>query len=198
MHWVSRQLLLCRVWTQLRDGPHETCSGTATLKVLAAPQVLDEGIDVPAAELAVVVAASRTDGPAPWPCHPPQTKCAWPIGRSVFPEHRGGPSTSGRGVSLTVLPYARNLGRFSIETQVSEIEEFLRLPAIPDEKPEPEQSVTAPEPAPESEPEEPLFDLDDTEWDLDFDEDYYDADDVKTYLEQIARAPLLNAEKKSS
>lgn len=168
------------------------------IKVLAAPQVLDEGIDVPAAELAVVVAASRTE-----------RQMVQRLGRVIRrkPGNMPGrlvvlysrdtvedPQLQGAGFLSTVLPYARNLGRFSIETQVPEIEGFLRLPAIPDEKPEPEQFMTAPEPAPESEPEEPLFDLDDTEWDLDFDENYYDADDVKTYLEQIARAPLLNAE----
>lgn len=168
------------------------------IKVLAAPQVLDEGIDVPAAELAIVVAASRTE-----------RQIIQRLGRVIRrkPGNLPGrlvvlyskntvedPQLQGEGFLSTVLPYARNLGYFSIETQVPEIEEFLRLPAILEEEQEQAQPPAVRESVPETEPDEPLFDLGDTEWDLDFDEDYYDADDIKTYLEQIGRTPLLNAE----
>lgn len=168
------------------------------IKVLAAPQVLDEGIDVPAAELAVVVAASRTE-----------RQMVQRLGRVIRrkPGNMPGrlvvlysrntvedPHLQGEGFLSTVLPYARNLGHFSIETQVSEIEEFLRLPAVPEEIPEPEPEPVPSEPLPEPVPEDPPFDLDDTGWDLDYDEDHYEADDVKAYLEEIARVPLLDAE----
>lgn len=181
------------------------------VKVLAAPQVLDEGIDVPAADLAVVVAASRTErqmvqrlgrvirrkpGNAP--------------GRLVVLYSRNtveDPRLQGEGFLSTVLPYARNIGRFGIETQVPEIEAFLRLPGTPDAVPVPETDApgpfTEPETTVEPEPEIPLpgpepepapFDLEDTGWDIDYDEDYYEADDVKAYLTEIGRVPLLTAE----
>lgn len=178
------------------------------VKVLAAPQVLDEGIDVPTAELAVVVAASRTErqmvqrlgrvirrkpGNAP--------------GRLVVLYSRNtveDPRMQGEGFLATVLPYARNVGRFNIETQVPDIEAFLRLPGVPDPVPLP--GTVAPGPfrevddAGDTEATDPIvepgpapFDLEDTEWDLDYDEDYYEADDVKAYLSEIGRLPLLNA-----
>lgn len=166
------------------------------IKVLAAPQILDEGIDVPAAELAVVLAASRTE-----------RQMIQRLGRVIRrkPGNMPGrlvvlysrntvedPQRQGEGFLSTVLPYARNVGHFSVETQIPEIEAFLRLPAIPDEVPEPEVEIEEPGAIPE--PNDPLFDLEESGWDIDFDEDYYDADDVRTYLEQIGRAPLLTAE----
>lgn len=103
------------------------------LPILAAPRVLDEGVDVPEAELAIVLAANRS-----------KRQLVQRLGRVIRrkPDGRAGkfvffyakgtiedPEISGDAHLNEILPHARNLGWFVLPEDIDEILQFLKNPA---------------------------------------------------------------------
>ena len=184
-------------------------------QVLAAPRILDEGVDVPEADLGIIVAANRS-----------QRQMVQRLGRVIRKKKDGragrlvvlyalntveDPEVQGEEFLGRVLPFARRYEFFEIATGVAAIEDFLRYPE-PAEAPA--GSVVPHEPA-ASEPQErerhqepgqtehtpaPLFDLptDDSEDDepAELLADFANlSDDIVTdYLKAVGKFPLLNAE----
>lgn len=158
------------------------------LNVLAAPQILDEGVDVPEANLAVILSASRS-----------QRQMVQRLGRVIRrkPGNEPGrlvlfysrdtvedPAQQGELFMERILPHARNIGRFRIEDGIGPVEAFLALPADVEEEPAP-----APRPAPA-----PFVFDDDREPDnADLDATGPDDDDLSSYLQEISRHELLDA-----
>lgn len=117
---------------EFRDG---------ALPVLAAPRILDEGVDVPEADLGLVLAANRS-----------KRQIVQRLGRVIRrkPDGRAGkfvvfyaigtledPEVSGDEHLNQVLPHARDLGYFTLPDDVDELLEFLRNPPAPDGVAEP-------------------------------------------------------------
>lgn len=171
--------------------------GGGQAKALCAPRILDEGVDVPDADLAVVLSGSST---------PRQTiqrlgriirrKTDGRHGRFVVLYALGTIEENHRGDQFAAIePYARRIGQFD-ETQVRPLRKFLRAP-MPELTPRPASGSSAgsnpgtAEPAPEpmilhkdiddDEPPEQLRHVPDTD------------DLVGVYLASIGRYPLLNA-----
>ncbi|MET4144050.1 sigma-70 family RNA polymerase sigma factor [Arthrobacter sp. UYCo732] len=164
-----------------------------TAKVLTAPRVLDEGIDVPEADLGIMVAASSS-----------QRQLVQRLGRVIRKKADGragrfvvlysrntveDPAVRGDEYLGAVLPYARRHGTFRIETDVESIEEFLAFTApVPEEPDETKDPVAKPPAAPF------ILDREDGDWS---DEPVLEGsinDDVRLYLEQIGAFDLLTAE----
>lgn len=114
-----------------------------SMPVLAAPRVLDEGVDVPEAELGIVLAANRS-----------KRQLVQRLGRVIRRKKDGragklayfyaketieDPEISGDEHLNQVLPYARDLGWFDLPSDLTEVLAFLDNPA-PD--------ALAPEPTP--------------------------------------------------
>jgi RNA polymerase primary sigma factor len=162
-----------------------------TAKVLTAPRVLDEGIDVPEADLGIMVAASSS-----------QRQLVQRLGRVIRKKSDG---RAGRFVVLysrntaedpeirgdeylgAVLPYARRQGTFRVETDVEAIEEFLAYVSPPEEVPEAQPIV---------EPPTATFVLE-----RDDDDEQYGpvldggiSEDIRLYLNQIGDFALLGPE----
>lgn len=200
-----------------RQGLEEFRTGAS--QVLTAPRLLDEGIDVPEADLGIIVAANRS-----------QRQMVQRLGRVIRKKADGrpgrlvvlyskgtveDPDVQGEEFLGKVLPFARNVGFFDIKTDLDELQEFLRQ-AEPEEASGPEPGEPAAgtpgdgagpevgnEPKPVVEP--PVeeddesaptsFDLDDSGWSEELQglEGFSD-DGVSDYLQRAGRADLLTAE----
>ncbi|MCQ6269098.1 sigma-70 family RNA polymerase sigma factor [Pseudarthrobacter sp. R1] len=192
---------------------------TGASQVLTAPRLLDEGIDVPEADLGIIVAANRS-----------QRQMVQRLGRVIRKKADGrpgrlvvlyskgtveDPDVQGEEFLGKVLPFARNVGFFDIKTDQDGLEEFLRQ-AEAEEAPSPgtgEPTVgttgsgagaedgSAPEPVVERPVEDDdesaptSFDLEDSGWleELQGLEGFSD-DGVSDYLQRAGRADLLTAE----
>lgn len=191
---------------------------TGASQVLTAPRLLDEGIDVPEADLGIIVAANRS-----------QRQMVQRLGRVIRKKVDGrhgrlvvlyskgtveDPDVQGEEFLGKVLPFARNVGFFDIKTDLSGLQEFLRQ-AKPEEASGPEPGEPAagtpgdgagPEvgnelepvvdPAAEEDESAPTsFDLGDSGWleELQGLEGFSD-DGVSDYLQRAGRADLLTAE----
>ncbi|MDQ0870175.1 RNA polymerase primary sigma factor [Arthrobacter sp. V1I9] len=194
---------------------------TGTSQILAAPRLLDEGIDVPEADLGIIVAANRS-----------QRQMVQRLGRVIRKKADGrpgrlvvlyskgtveDPDVQGEEFLGKVLPFARNIDFFDIKTDLDRLQEFLRQ-AEPEEASAPEPgeptagtpgngavpedgSPGTPEPGmvePPAEDDEsaPMsFDLGESGWleELPGLEGFSD-DGVSDYLQRAGRADLLSAE----
>ncbi|WP_171027248.1 sigma-70 family RNA polymerase sigma factor [Pseudarthrobacter sp. NamB4] len=190
---------------------------TGASQVLTAPRLLDEGIDVPEADLGIIVAANRS-----------QRQMVQRLGRVIRKKADGrpgrlvvlyskgtveDPDVQGEEFLGKVLPFARNVGFFDIKTDLEGLQEFLRhveseevsgpetngtTAGTPGNGTGPE-SGTAPtpvvEPSVEEESAPTSFDLDDSGWleELQGLEGFSD-DGVSDYLQRAGRADLLTAE----
>jgi len=202
-----------------RQGMEDFRSGAS--QILAAPRLLDEGIDVPEADLGIIVAANRS-----------QRQMVQRLGRVIRKKADGrpgrlvvlyskgtveDPDVQGEEFLGKVLPFARNVGFFDIKTNLDELQEFLRQAELEEASaPEPGEptagtpgngvgpesgSPGTPEPVvvqPPAEDDESTptsFDLGDTGWleELQGLEGFSD-DGVSDYLQRAGRAALLTAE----
>lgn len=202
-----------------RQGMEDFRTGAS--QILAAPRLLDEGIDVPEADLGIIVAANRS-----------QRQMVQRLGRVIRKKTDGrpgrlvvlyskgtveDPDVQGEEFLGKVLPFARNVGFFDIKTDLDGLQEFLRQ-AEAEEAPAPEpKEPSVPTPGDGAGPEdgrpaapEPVvgppaefddasaptwFDLEDTGWleELHGLEGFSD-DGVSDYLQRAGRADLLTAE----
>ncbi|MCY1675632.1 sigma-70 family RNA polymerase sigma factor [Pseudarthrobacter sp. SL88] len=190
---------------------------TGASQILAAPRLLDEGIDVPEADLGIIVAANRS-----------QRQMVQRLGRVIRKKADGrpgrlvvlyskgtveDPDVQGEEFLGKVLPFARNVEFFDIKTDLDGLQEFL-CPAEPEEVTEPEAGGTTAgtpgngagpeggsalepvvEPSVEEESAPTSFDLDGSGWleELQGLEGFSD-DGVSDYLQRAGRADLLTAE----
>ncbi|MCU1419581.1 MAG: polymerase subunit sigma, partial [Mycetocola sp.] len=199
-----------------RQGMEDFRTGAS--QILAAPRLLDEGIDVPEADLGIIVAANRS-----------QRQMVQRLGRVIRKKTDGrpgrlvvlyskgtveDPDVQGEEFLGKVLPFARNVGFFDIKTDLDGLQEFLRQaelrePSAPKPgeptagtpgdgagpvggralEPVVEHVENDDESAPDS------FDLDDSGWpeELQGLEGFSD-DGVSDYLQRAGRADLLTAE----
>lgn len=185
-------------------------------QVLAAPRILDEGVDVPEADLGIIVAANRS-----------QRQMVQRLGRVIRKKKDG---RAGRLVVLyamdtvedpniqreeflgRVLPFARRYEFFEVSTDVAAIEDFLRYPE-PEVVADTERGTSGSNDHDEEtsrgfedwqlEPQKPLFELPDDDEDAEADDEAPEllaafntlSDDiVKDYLKRIGQFPLLTAE----
>lgn len=193
---------------------------TGASQVLTAPRLLDEGIDVPEADLGIIVAANRS-----------QRQMVQRLGRVIRKKADGrpgrlvvlyskgtveDPDVQGEEFLGKVLPFARNVEFFGIKTDLNGLQEFLRQ-AEAEEAPAPETGEPTPgttgnsagaeggsaaepvmEPPVEEDDDESAptsFDLEDSGWleELQGFEGFSD-DGVSDYLQRAGRADLLTAE----
>ncbi|MDQ0665409.1 RNA polymerase primary sigma factor [Arthrobacter ulcerisalmonis] len=204
-----------------RQGMEDFRSGAS--QILAAPRLLDEGIDVPEADLGIIVAANRS-----------QRQVVQRLGRVIRKKADGrpgrlvvlfskgtveDPDVQGEEFLGKVLPFARNVEFFDIKTDLDGLQEFLRQ-AEPEEASAPERGEPkAPVPGDGGGSEgrrpavaEPVvveprvtdgddesaptsFDLEESGWleELQGLEGFSD-DGVSDYLQRAGRADLLSAE----
>ncbi|WP_306901424.1 sigma-70 family RNA polymerase sigma factor [Arthrobacter sp. B1I2] len=201
-----------------RQGMEDFRTGAS--QILAAPRLLDEGIDVPEADLGIIVAANRS-----------QRQMVQRLGRVIRKKADGrpgrlvvlyskgtveDPDVQGEEFLGKVLPFARNVEFFDIKTDLDGLQEFLRQ-AEPEEAPVPEPEKPARptsgkdvgseggsalepvvDPPVEEEDDESAptaFDLEDSGWleELQGLAGFSD-DGVSDYLQQAGRAGLLTAE----
>ena len=164
-----------------------------TAKVLTAPRVLDEGIDVPEADLGIMVAASSS-----------QRQLVQRLGRVIRKKADGragrfvvlysrntveDPAVRGDEYLGAVVPFARRQGTFRIETDVQAIEEFLAYVAPPEDVP------AVPEAPVATTPDEPFtLEPEEGDWSKDPVLEGSITDDVRLYLKQIGDFDLLTAE----
>lgn len=179
-------------------------------QILAAPRLLDEGIDVPEADLGVIVSANRS-----------QRQMVQRLGRVIRKKEDGrhgrlvvlyskdtveDPDVQGEEFLGRVLPFARRTEYFDIEADATGIEAFLQYPDAPEVRDvgpgpqpvpiEPTDDACVPslnEISDETEPH--TFDLDDESWPeaLVASEGISD-DSVADYMRRITRFQLLTAE----
>ncbi|MDE8588358.1 sigma-70 family RNA polymerase sigma factor [Arthrobacter sp. NQ4] len=194
---------------------------TGASQVLTAPRLLDEGIDVPEADLGIIVAANRS-----------QRQMVQRLGRVIRKKADGrpgrlvvlyskgtveDPDVQGEEFLGKVLPFARNVEFFDIKSDLDGLQEFLRQ-AEPDVAPAPEpgepiagppgngagpesgkpatpEPVMVQPPAEDDESAPTSFDLEDSGWleELQGLEGFSD-DGVSDYLQRAGRADLLSAE----
>ncbi|MGN7198591.1 sigma-70 family RNA polymerase sigma factor [Arthrobacter sp. SAFR-044] len=192
---------------------------TGASQVLTAPRLLDEGIDVPEADLGIIVAANRS-----------QRQMVQRLGRVIRKKADGrpgrlvvlyskgtveDPDVQGEEFLGKVLPFARNVEFFDIRTDLEGLQEFLRhveseeasvpqsrgtTTGTPGNGAGPEGG-SGPEPVVEPSVEEDygsaptLFDLEGSDWleELQGLEGFSD-DGVSDYLQRAGRADLLTAE----
>lgn len=199
-----------------RQGMEDFRTGAS--QILAAPRLLDEGIDVPEADLGIIVAASRS-----------QRQMVQRLGRVIRKKADGrpgrlvvlyskgtveDPDIQGEEFLGKVLPFARNVEFFDIKTDLNGLQEFLRQ-AEAEEAPAPDTGEPTPgttgnsagaeggsaaepvmEPPVEEDESAPTsFDLEDSGWleELQGLEGFSD-DGVSDYLQRAGRADLLTAE----
>ena len=159
------------------------------LDVLAAPKVLDEGVDVPAADLGIVVSASRS-----------RRQMVQRLGRVIRrkPDHRLGrmavlfcantvedPALRREGHLEDIAPHAAAARVFDIATELDAIETFLA----------PEFQVPVPAPAPRPAAGAATdFDYVPLETEPDLDATAPMADDVNTYMASINHEVLTFAQ----
>jgi RNA polymerase primary sigma factor len=178
-------------------------------QILAAPRLLDEGIDVPEADLGIIVAANRSRRQMVQRLgRVIRKKDDGRVGRLVVLYSKGtveDPDVQGEEFLARVLPFARNVEFFDIEQDLARIEEYLRYPTLPVK---PAAPTTPPEPragddasdqeapkAPDETAPSTFEWEDDEEWEeqlAGFDGLTDDA--VGDYLRRIGRYELLTAE----
>lgn len=122
--------------TERKQGMDDFRSGASQL--LAAPRLLDEGIDVPEADLGIIVAANRS-----------QRQMVQRLGRVIRKKADGragrlvvlyskntveDPNVQGEEFLGRVLPFARNVEFFDLETDLAMLEKFL-TPSAPEPEP---------------------------------------------------------------
>lgn len=194
-----------------RQGMDDFRNGTS--QILAAPRLLDEGIDVPEADLGIIVAANRS-----------QRQMVQRLGRVIRKKADGrvgrlvvlyskdtveDPNVQGEEFLGRVLPFARKVEFFDIKTDLDRLQRFLHqvvaepkpgLPPVGEVEPIPgvEQPQVLPEPPlqePEDDPQPVGFDLEDDEWpeQLAGSESVTD-DALADYLRRLGRYELLTAE----
>ena len=194
-----------------KQGMDDFRSGAS--QILAAPRLLDEGIDVPEADLGIIVAANRS-----------QRQMVQRLGRVIRKKEDGrvgrlvvlyskgtveDPDVQGEEFLARVLPYARNVEFFDIEQDLARIEEYLRYPesqvkpvepAIPPEPrsgddPSDQEAEEIEQGAPDETAPSSFEWQDDEEWEeqLAGFEGLTD-DAVGDYLRRIGRYELLTAE----
>lgn len=200
-----------------RQGMADFRSGAS--QVLAAPRLLDEGIDVPEADLGIVVAANRS-----------QRQMVQRLGRVIRKKADGragrlvvlyskdtveDPNLRGEEFLGSILPFARRDAYFELDGDLARIEEFLHqeLPASgPGSEPGTRESAPqvgesedgkATHDLPETqETENPApqgFDLDDEDWpELLEGVGILSDDAVRDYLKRIGAFGLLQLIRKSS
>jgi RNA polymerase primary sigma factor len=199
-----------------RQGMEDFRSGVS--QILAAPRLLDEGIDVPEADLGIIVAANRS-----------QRQMVQRLGRVIRKKAGGGPGrlvvlyskgtvedpdVQGEEFLAKVLPFARNVDFFDIKTDLDRLQDFLVTEAPVDTEPgggadqrdtetlgEPE--VVVPESggddvneSEQSDERAPThFDLGDPDWPEELTGlEGFSEDAVQDYLRRAGRADLLTAE----
>jgi RNA polymerase primary sigma factor len=200
-----------------RQGMEDFRTGAS--QILAAPRLLDEGIDVPEADLGIIVAANRS-----------QRQMVQRLGRVIRKKADGrpgrlvvlyskgtveDPDVQGEEFLGRVLPFARNVEFFDIKTDLDGLQEFLSQ-AEPEETPEREpeepagrtsgngvgsedgsllEPVVEPPVEEDDESAPTAFDLEDSGWleELQGLEGFSD-DGVSDYLQRAGRADLLSAE----
>ncbi|WP_287931450.1 sigma-70 family RNA polymerase sigma factor [Arthrobacter sp.] len=105
---------------------------TRDAQVLAAPRILDEGVDVPEADLGIIVAANRSQRQLVQRLgRVIRRKVDGRAGRLVVLYAKGtveDPAVQGEEFLGRVLPFARRHASFEIATDIAAIEDFLRYP----------------------------------------------------------------------
>ncbi|WP_426989887.1 sigma-70 family RNA polymerase sigma factor [Pseudarthrobacter sp. Y6] len=180
-----------------RQGMDDFRSGVS--QILAAPRLLDEGIDVPEADLGIIVAANRSQRQMVQRLgRVIRKKADGRVGRLVVLYSNGtveDPDVQGEEFLGQVLPFARNVEFFDIKTDLDRLQDFLRQPE-PEEPTVPEPRLIDPVIEPPVDDPAPVgFDLEDPEWpeELAGVEGFSD-DAVSDYLRRAGRAELLSAE----
>ncbi len=116
-----------------KQGMDDFRSGAS--QILAAPRLLDEGIDVPEADLGIIVAANRSQRQMVQRLgRVIRKKDDGRVGRLVVLYSKGtveDPDVQGEEFLGRVLPFARNVEFFDIEQDLARIEEYLRYPELP-------------------------------------------------------------------
>ncbi|MDQ0617341.1 sigma-70 family RNA polymerase sigma factor [Arthrobacter globiformis] len=200
-----------------RQGMEDFRTGAS--QVLAAPRLLDEGIDVPEADLGIIVAANRS-----------QRQMVQRLGRVIRKKADGrpgrlvvlyskgtveDPDVQGEEFLGKVLPFARNVEFFDIKTDLDGLQEFLRQ-AEPEEIPVPEpgeptegtpghgagpdsgsglEPVVEPSVENDGESAPTSFDLEESGWLEELQGlEGFSEDGVSDYLQRAGRADLLTAE----
>ncbi|NUL46461.1 sigma-70 family RNA polymerase sigma factor [Cellulosimicrobium funkei] len=121
-------------------GPEERRSALqgfriGTTSVLTAPRVLDEGIDVPDAELAVVLSGSRTERQMIQRLgRVIRRKPSGGMGRLVYLYARDTVEDPGTQTDFlpNILPFARSVKTFDLENESADLVQFLLRPADPE------------------------------------------------------------------
>ena len=174
---------------------------TGASQILAAPRLLDEGIDVPEADLGIIVAANRS-----------QRQMVQRLGRVIRKKDDGrpgrlvvlyskgtveDPDVQGEEFLGKVLPFAQNVGFFDIKKDLDRLQEFLRQAeaSVPEPVLVPPRLELPVNEHPADEIQPASFDLEDQEWpeELSGLEGFSD-DAVSDYLRRAGRAELLTAE----
>ncbi|WP_280873198.1 MULTISPECIES: sigma-70 family RNA polymerase sigma factor [Micrococcaceae] len=199
-----------------RQGMEDFHSGAS--QILAAPRLLDEGIDVPEADLGIIVAANRS-----------QRQMVQRLGRVIRKKANGrvgrlvvlystgtveDPNVQGEEFLGKVLPFARNVDFFDIKTDLDRLQEFLVSEDVVETESggeadqadgealgDPEVVVAEPgrdavDESEESEESAPThFDLEDSDWPEELAGlEGFSEDAVQDYLRRAGRADLLTAE----
>lgn len=130
-----------------KQGMEDFRSGAS--QILAAPRLLDEGIDVPEADLGIIVAANRSQRQMVQRLgRVIRKKADGRVGRLVVLYSKGtveDPDVQGEEFLGKVLPFAREVDFFDMKTDLSRLQEFLR-------QPEPVEPVEPPAPEPKPAP----------------------------------------------
>jgi RNA polymerase primary sigma factor len=202
-----------------RQGMEDFRSGAS--QILAAPRLLDEGIDVPEADLGIIVAANRSQRQMVQRLgRVIRKKADGRTGRLVVLYSKGtveDPDVQGEEFLGKVLPFARNVDFFDIKSDLDGLQEFLRQAELEEASPPEPGEPTAGKSGDGGGPEcgrpasfEPVvqtpledddesaptsFDLEDGGWleELSGLEGFSD-DGVSDYLQRAGRADLLTAE----
>jgi len=204
-----------------RQGMEEFRSGAS--QILAAPRLLDEGIDVPEADLGIIVAANRSQRQMVQRLgRVIRKKADGRVGRLVVLYSTGtveDPNVQGEEFLGKVLPFARNVEFFDIKTDLDRLQEFLVSQTVVETESgggahqadgealgDPEQKGLVPEPggdevneseeSDESDESAPKhFDLEDPDWPEELAGlEGFSEDAVQDYLRRAGRADLLTAE----
>ncbi|MDF9276256.1 sigma-70 family RNA polymerase sigma factor [Arthrobacter sp. EH-1B-1] len=191
-----------------KQGMDDFRSGAS--QILAAPRLLDEGIDVPEADLGIIVAANRS-----------QRQMVQRLGRVIRKKNDGrvgrlvvlyskgtveDPDVQGEEFLARVLPFARHVEFFDIEQDLTGIEEYLRYSELP-VKPVVPNAPESPDHPSDRDVEETQHDVPDetapSTFDWDDEEEWEEQlagfegltdDAVRDYLRRIGRHELLTAE----
>lgn len=199
-----------------RQGMDDFRSGAS--QILAAPRLLDEGIDVPEADLGIIVAANRSQRQMVQRLgRVIRKKADGRVGRLVVLYSKGtveDPDIQGEEFLGKVLPFARNVDFFDIKTDLDRLQEFLVSQVVvgtesggaadqTDREALAEPEVVVPEPggdeldaSEQSNESAPThFDLEEPDWPEELAGlEGFSEDAVQDYLRRAGRADLLTAE----